>query len=222
MVVRRAGSYDRKGGHMLLSTVVVTEFMTNCFIVADENAKDAIIIDPGGESRKIIREVEQMGVNVTAVVCTHAHVDHIGALKDIKEAFSPAIMLHQAELPVLKTASRMGRLFGVGIDDPPEPDRFLAEGDRVAAGAVSLTVIETPGHSPGGISLLTSDGKFCFVGDALFAGSIGRTDLPGGDYNTLIDSIKTKLIPLGDDVKVFTGHGPATTIGVERRYNPFL
>jgi len=222
MVVHGAGFYDRKGEHMLLRTVVVTEFMTNCFIVADETTKDAIIIDPGGESQKIMREVEQMGVNVSAAVCTHAHVDHIGALKDIKDAFSPAIMLHQAELPVLKTASKMGRLFGVSIDDPPEPDRFLAEGDQISFGSHSLTVIETPGHSPGGISLITSDGKFCFAGDALFAGSIGRTDLPGGDYNTLIDSIKTKLIPLGDDVKVFTGHGPATTIGVERRYNPFL
>jgi hydroxyacylglutathione hydrolase len=207
---------------MLLSTLVVTEFMTNCFIVADETTKDAIVIDPGGESRKIINEVEKMGVNVVAVACTHAHVDHIGALKDIKDAFSPAILLHKAELPVLKTASKMGRLFGVSIDDPPEPDRFLAEGDQITVGSISLTVIETPGHSPGGISLVSSEGKLCFAGDALFAGSIGRTDLPGGDYHTLIESIKTKLIPLGDDVKVLTGHGPATTIGVERRYNPFL
>lgn len=207
---------------MLLSTVVVTEFMTNCFIMGDETTKNAVVIDPGGESQKIIREVEKMGVNVIAVVNTHAHVDHIGALKDIKDAFSPAVMLHQAELPILKTASKMGRLFGVSIDDPPEPDRFLAEGDQISVGAVSLTVIETPGHSPGGISLVTSDGKFCFAGDTLFAGSIGRTDLPGGNYHTLIESIKTKLIPLGDDVKVLTGHGPATTIGVERKYNPFL
>lgn len=215
-------SYDHKGEPMLLSTVVVTEFMTNCFIIADETTKDAAVIDPGGEGPKIIREVEKMGVNVTTVVCTHAHVDHIGALKDLKDAFSPAIMLHQAELPILKTASKMGRLFGVSIDDPPEPDRFLAEGDQVSLNGLSLKVIETPGHSPGGISLVSSDGKICFAGDALFAGSIGRTDLPGGDYNTLIESIKTKLIPLGDDVKVLTGHGPATTIGVERRYNPFL
>lgn len=207
---------------MLLSTVVVTEFMTNCYIVGDEASKEAIIIDPGGEAKKILQEVEKMGVKVLALVNTHAHVDHIGALKDVKAALGVSVMLHQGELPVLKSASRMARLFGISIDDPPEPDRFLSEGDEIPVGSMSLKVLETPGHSPGGISLVTSDGKFCFAGDSLFAGSIGRTDLPGGDYNTLIQAIKSKLIPLGDDVKVFTGHGPATTIGAERRYNPFL
>lgn len=207
---------------MLLNTVIVTEFMTNCFILCDEASKEAIIIDPGGEGQKILREVEKMGAVLKTVIVTHAHVDHIGALKDIKDALGPDIMLHKAEQPILKSASKMGRLFGISIVDPPEPDRFLAEGDKISCGDITLSVLETPGHSPGGISLVTSDGKRCFAGDTLFAGSIGRTDLPGGDYRTLIESIKTKLIPLGDDVKVFTGHGPATTIGVERRYNPFL
>lgn len=207
---------------MLLNTVVVTEFMTNCYIVGDDSTREAVVIDPGGEAEKILKEVEKMGVTVTAVVNTHAHVDHIGALKDVKDALGVSVMLHPGELPVLKSASRMARLFGVTIDDPPEPDRLLKEGDEIAVGGMSLKVLETPGHSPGGISLVTSDGKVCFAGDSLFAGSIGRTDLPGGDYKTLIESIKSKLIPLGDDVKVFTGHGPATTIGTERRYNPFL
>jgi len=161
-------------------------------------------------------------VEITAIVNTHAHVDHIGALKEIKDTFDVEIMLHNLELPVLQTASRMGRLFGVSIEQPPEPDRFLSDGDQVSCGNITLTVIETPGHSPGGISLVTSDGRYCFAGDTLFAGSIGRTDLPGGDYHTLIQSIKTRLIPLGDDVKVLPGHGPATTMGNERRYNPFL
>ncbi len=207
---------------MILHTVVVTEFMTNCYIVGDERTKDAVIIDPGGEGRKILQEIEKAGVNVAAVVNTHAHVDHIGALKDIKDALGAEIMLHQAELPVLKTASRMARLFGISVDEPPEPDRFLAQDDEISCGDIVLRVIETPGHSPGGISLVISDGKVCFAGDTLFAGSIGRTDLPGGDYRTLIESIKTRLIPLGDDVKILSGHGPATTVGVERRYNPFL
>jgi glyoxylase-like metal-dependent hydrolase (beta-lactamase superfamily II) len=196
--------------------------MTNCFIVGYEATKDAVVIDPGGEGGKILQAIENMGVKVVAVVNTHAHVDHIGALKDIKEALGVQIMLHREELPVLQTASRMARLFGVSIDEPPQPDRFLAEGDEIPFGGNTLTVIETPGHSPGGISLVTADGKTCFAGDTLFAGSIGRTDLPGGDYHTLINSIKTKLIPLGDEVKVLCGHGPATAIGVERKYNPFL
>ena len=207
---------------MLLSTVVVTEFMTNCFIVGDEATKEAIVIDPGGEADRIVNEIKNLGVEIKAVINTHAHVDHIGALKEIKAKFNAEIMLHKLELPILQTASRMGRLFGVSIEQPPEPDRFLADGDQVSCGDITLTVIETPGHSPGGISLVTSDGRYCFVGDTLFAGSIGRTDLPGGDYHTLIQSIKTRLIPLGDDVKVLPGHGPATTMGNERRYNPFL
>jgi glyoxylase-like metal-dependent hydrolase (beta-lactamase superfamily II) len=208
---------------MLLKTVVVTEFMTNCFILGDERSKEAFVIDPGGEAEKILRQIESLGLQVTAIVNTHAHVDHIGAIRQVRDATGAPVMMHRDELPLLQAASRMGRLFGIHLEQPPDPDRFLAEGDEVSSGnGLSLKVIETPGHSPGGISLVTADGKLCFAGDTLFAGSIGRTDLPGGDYQTLISSIKTKLLPLGDEVKVLPGHGPATTLGSERKYNPFL
>lgn len=208
---------------MLLNTVVVTEFMTNCFILGDEQTHQAIVIDPGGEADKILRQIDAMGLTVIAVVNTHAHVDHIGAIRQIKDVTGAQIMMHEAELPLLQNASRMGRLFGIRIEQPPDPDRLLSEGEVVSLGdGIALSVLETPGHSPGGISLVTSDKKLCFAGDTLFAGSIGRTDLPGGDYHTLIASIKTKLLPLGDDMKVLPGHGPATTLGAERRYNPFL
>jgi hydroxyacylglutathione hydrolase len=208
---------------MLLNTVVVTEFMTNCFILGDEQTHQAIVIDPGGEADKILRQIDSMGLTVMAVVNTHAHVDHIGAIRQIKDVTGAQIMMHEAELPLLQAASRMGRLFGIRIEQPPDPDRFLSEGEVISLGdGISLSVLDTPGHSPGGISLVTSDKKLCFAGDTLFAGSIGRTDLPGGDYHTLIASIKTKLLPLGDDMKVLPGHGPATTLGAERRYNPFL
>jgi len=212
----------QEGGSMLLSTVVVTEFMTNCFIVGDEETKEALVIDPGGEGERIMREIERLNVKVIGIINTHAHVDHIGANRAIKDATGAEVMLHGAELPVLQAASRMGRLFGVNVEQPPGPGRFLAEGDVVHFGKYMLQVLETPGHSPGGISLVLSNGKCCFSGDTLFSASIGRTDLPGGDYDTLIRAIKTKLIPLGDDVKVYPGHGPATSIGVEKRINPFL
>lgn len=207
---------------MQLSTVVVTEFMTNCFILGDEQIRKAIVIDPGGEGKKILDKVQSMGLEIYAVVNTHAHVDHIGAIREIKESTGALVMMHASEQPLLQAASKMGRLFGINIQQPPDPDQFLGDKDQVTCGSITLTVVETPGHSPGGISLVTGDGKNCFVGDTLFAGSIGRTDLPGGDYHTLISSIKTKLLPLGDDVKVFPGHGPATTIGTEKKYNPFL
>lgn len=208
---------------MLLKTVVVTEFMTNCFILGDEQTKKAFVVDPGGEADKILSQIESLRLEVVAIVNTHAHVDHIGAIREVRDATGAQVMIHRSELPLLQSASRMGRLFGIHVEQPPDPDRFLEEGDDISLGnSLSLKVIETPGHSPGGISLVSSDGKICFAGDTLFAGSIGRTDLPGGDYHTLISSIKTKLLPLGDDVKVLPGHGPATTLGTERRYNPFL
>ncbi|MEN6473149.1 MAG: MBL fold metallo-hydrolase [Syntrophaceae bacterium] len=207
---------------MLLSTVVVTEFMTNCFIVADEETKEALVIDPGGEGDRIRSEINRLGVKVIGIINTHAHVDHIGANQAIKDAYGCEILMHNAEMPVLQVASKMGRLFGVNLEQPPSPDRYLAEGDTIAFGINTLKVLETPGHSPGGISLVSSDGRSCFSGDTLFAGSIGRTDLPGGDYETLIQAIKTKLIPLGDDIRIYPGHGPATSIGSEKRYNPFL
>lgn len=208
---------------MLLKTVVVTEFMTNCFILGDEHTKKAFVIDPGGEADKILRQIESLGMEIVAIVNTHAHVDHIGAIREVRDATGARIMMHRSELPLLQSASRMGRLFGIHVEQPPDPDRFLEEGDEVSVGnGLSLKVIETPGHSPGGITLVSSEGKLCFAGDTLFAGSIGRTDLPGGDYHTLIASIKSRLLPLGDDIKVLPGHGPATTLGAERRYNPFL
>ena len=208
---------------MLLKTVVVTEFMTNCFILGDEQTKKAFVVDPGGEAEKILHQIESLGLEIVAIVNTHAHVDHIGAIREIRDATGAQIMMHRLELPLLQSASRMGRIFGIHVEQPPDPDRFLEEGDEVSLGnGLSLKVIETPGHSPGGIALVTSGGDLCFAGDTLFAGSIGRTDLPGGDYHTLITSIKTKLLPLGDDVKVLPGHGPATTLGSERKYNPFL
>jgi hydroxyacylglutathione hydrolase len=207
---------------MQFKNITVTDFMTNCFIIWDEETKEGLVLDPGGDAAGILREIKAENIKIIGIVITHAHIDHVGALGAIRDATGAQIMMHKAELPVLKYASKMGGMFGVRIDQPPEPDRLLSEGDVINFGKSSLKVLETPGHSPGGISLIASDGVTCFSGDTLFAQSIGRTDLPGGDYDTLIRGIKTKIIPLGDDVKVYPGHGPATTVATEKRYNPFL
>lgn len=207
---------------MRLKNIAVTDFMTNCFIIWDEDTREGLVIDPGGDASLILKEIKADDIKVKGIVITHAHIDHIGALKTIKDETGAEIMMHSAELPVLKFASRMGSMFGVKVEQQPEPDRLLTEGDKIEFGKYFLKVIETPGHSPGGISLLASDGVTCFSGDTLFAQSIGRTDFPGGDYDTLINSIKTKIIPLGDNVQVYPGHGPATTVAEEKRFNPFL
>lgn len=207
---------------MIVQTVVVTEFMTNCFIIGDEQSREGLVIDPGGESKKILDVVAELQLNVVGIVNTHGHVDHVGADNAVKQATGAPVMLHQADEPVFNAAAQMGRMFGVQVQQPDGPDRWLSEGDEVFFGSRSLKVMETPGHSPGGISLVLDEGGVCFAGDTLFAGSIGRTDLPGGDYETLIRSIKQRLLPLGDDCRVLPGHGPATTIGQERQFNPFL
>jgi hydroxyacylglutathione hydrolase len=207
---------------MQFKNITVTDFMTNCFIIWDEETKEGIVLDPGGDAAGILREIKAENIKIIGIVITHAHIDHVGALGAIRDATGAQIMIHKEELPVLKYASKMGGMFGVRIEEPPEPDRLLSEGDVINFGKYSLKVLETPGHSPGGISLIASDGITCFSGDTLFAQSIGRTDLPGGDYDTLIRGIKTKILPLGDDVKVYPGHGPATTVATEKKYNPFL
>lgn len=208
---------------MLLRTIVVTEFMTNCYILGDKVSHQCFVIDPGGEADKILEALEKDGMDVKAILVTHGHVDHIGAVADIKRATGAPVMIHRSELPLYQAASRMARMFGIRVLQPDDPDRFISEGDGISLdGSITLRVVETPGHSPGGVSFVEEGASICFAGDTLFAGSIGRTDLPGGNYHTLISSIKNRLLPLGDGVRVLPGHGPATTLGAERRYNPFL
>ena len=205
---------------MIIKTLAVGPIMANCFIVGCENTKSAVVIDPGDEADKILMTLAESQLTVKYIINTHGHFDHVGANKRLKEATGADILIHQDDAFMLEHISSASMAFGLKVEDSPPADRTLADGDMVNFGDITLTVIHTPGHSPGGISLVTD--KVAFVGDSLFYGSIGRTDFPGGDYNTLISSIKTKLFPLGDDVKVYTGHGPATTIGQEKRMNPFL
>jgi glyoxylase-like metal-dependent hydrolase (beta-lactamase superfamily II) len=194
--------------------------MANCYIIGCESTKSAAVIDPGDEADRILKELAKDGLTLKYIINTHGHFDHVGGNYDLKKASGADIVIHPADEPMLADLVRTAAAFGLSAQNSPAPDRTVQEGDTISFGDITLRVLDTPGHSPGGISLHTDN--MVFVGDTLFAGSIGRTDLPGGDFQTLISSIKTKLFPLGDDTKVYTGHGPATSIGQEKRANPFL
>lgn len=205
---------------MVLIRLVVGPLQVNCFILADEKTLEAVVIDPGDDAQDILKVIKDKGLKVKYIVDTHAHFDHVGANKAIKDATGAELLLHEADAAVLATVSRQSSSFGMAPVSSPPADRYVKHGDVITAGEVSLKVLHTPGHTPGGISLLEQG--MVFTGDALFAGSIGRADFPGGDLMTLLRSIKTHLMILPDDTKVFSGHGPASTIGEERRDNPFL
>ncbi len=194
--------------------------MANCYIVGCEKTRQAVVIDPGDEGDRILYRLADNKFTVAYIINTHGHFDHVGANKQLKDATGADLLIHEADAPMLSTLSEMAEAFGMAMDNSPPPDRTLKDGDKITFGDITMDVIHTPGHTPGGISLVTD--KKAFVGDTLFAGSIGRTDFPGGDFNTLIESIQKRLFPLGDDVTVYCGHGPETTIGMERRTNPFV
>lgn len=193
---------------------------TNCYIVYCENSKKAVVIDPGGDAAKILAAIEREHLLVEAIINTHGHADHVLANVKLQESTGAPLWIHSADADMLGSGTRNLSAFLGGATSCGKADRLLAEGDILPVGDFSLTVLHTPGHTPGGISLLTD--KTVFVGDTLFEESIGRSDFPGGSYSQLINSIKAKLMVLADEVKVYPGHGPATTIGWERRQNSFI
>jgi glyoxylase-like metal-dependent hydrolase (beta-lactamase superfamily II) len=195
---------------------------TNCFVIGDEETKDAIVIDPADDAPAIMKSVEEAGWTVRKILATHAHFDHILAARDLKERTGAPFLLHRDDLPLLDNMQgRVKAFFGFDVPPPPKPDGFVGEGDVIEVGGVRLEVLFTPGHAPGHVTYVT-EADLVFSGDCLFQGSIGRTDLPGGDYHTLMTSIADKLMPLDDGVTVAPGHGPLTTIGAERASNPFV
>lgn len=205
---------------MIIKTLAVGPIMANCFIVGCEQTRAAAVIDPGDEADRILLALADQRLTVTQIINTHGHFDHVGANQRLKKATGAPICVHALDAPMLAQLSRMAAMWGMSAENSPAPDRLIDEGDRIVAGSLSFQVIHTPGHTPGGVSLMT-DGHL-FVGDTLFAGSVGRTDFPGGDFETLKASIQKKLFVLDEGLRVHTGHGPDTTIGEEKRHNPFV
>lgn len=203
---------------MKIKTLVVGPLAVNCYILYDEEA--GVLIDPGEEAEKILGFIDSEGITLTHIINTHGHFDHIGANGRLKEETGALLLVHKADVEYLEHADIAASAFGLTAEPSPEPDRLLDDGDVIEAGTVGLEVIHTPGHSPGGICLLTN--HRLFTGDTLFAGSIGRTDLVGGSHETLLKSVRSRLFALGDTVEIFPGHGPASTIGHEKKHNPFF
>jgi len=204
---------------MILRKMELGDFGANCYLVGDEDTKEGMIIDPGADGGSIMKQVKVLGLNIKIIVLTHSHIDHVGGLADVKKATGAVIAIHENEAPFLLKQPRLMEFMPPTPPSPPA-DRLLKDGDVITVGKLKFKVLHTPGHTSGGICLL-GDG-IVFTGDTLFNYSIGRADFPGSDYDQEMNSIRSKLMTLPDETKVYTGHGPATTIGAERKGNPFI
>jgi hydroxyacylglutathione hydrolase len=208
---------------MKAAIVPVTPFQQNCSLVWDETSGIGALIDPGGEIDRLMALVEQQKVTIEKILLTHGHIDHAGAAADLAELLAVPIEGPQREDAFwIDQLAEQGERFGLPPARPFTPDRWLEDGDTVTVGAIGFEVRHCPGHTPGHVIFFQPDNRVAFVGDVLFAGSVGRTDFPRGDHETLLSSIREKLWPLGDDVTFLPGHGPTSTFGAERRSNPFV
>lgn len=205
---------------MILKILVVGPLQSNCYILGCERTRRAAVIDPGGDVNKILMALAKDNLRCVYIVNTHGHFDHSGENKRLKEVTGAQLIIHRADAPMIVRQGAQGGIWGMELENSPPPDRTVEEGEFITFGDVSLKVLHTPGHSAGGISLVTD--RMAFVGDTLFAGSIGRTDFPGGDHEGLLRNVREKIFPLGDDVVIYPGHGPKSTVARERRTNPFF
>ena len=207
---------------LVVRSVPLTPFQSNCHLVGDPASREAVLVDPGEYAPQVAAMVREGGFRVTRVILTHGHVDHVSGGAAAAKALGAPLWLHAGDLPQLQRLPQQAAMFGFGDGAPPKIDHQPADGERFTLGAEEARVIHTPGHSPGGLCLWFPASKILLTGDTLFEGSVGRTDLPGGDWAALARSIREKLFPLGDDVRFYPGHGPSALLGEERRTNPFV
>jgi len=207
---------------LIVRGIVVGVFAENCWVIGSRRTREAIAIDPGDQAEEILAMARDMGVEIKVIANSHAHVDHILGVRDVQRATGARFLMHPEEVQIAQAAPRfIGAMFsGQVVEPPPDPDAFLADGDEIDVAGVKLKVIHTPGHTPGSLAFYTEG--MLFSGDTLFQGSIGRTDLPGGDYEQEMASIVEKLLLLPDETIVLPGHMQETRIGVERQTNPFI
>jgi hydroxyacylglutathione hydrolase len=213
------------GAMATLKTLIVpvTPFQQNCSIVFDAETKQAAVVDPGGDLERIEDAIKQSGVKIEKILLTHGHIDHAGGAADLASKLGVKVIgPHERDKPVLDNIPNRAAMFNMVGAKGVSPDQWLSEGDVVDVGGLAFRVIEAPGHSPGSVVFYNEVNKFALMGDVLFQNSIGRTDIPGGNHETLLNSIKTKIMVLPDDVTFLPGHGNASQIGAERRSNPFL
>lgn len=207
---------------MIVKMVTVGPFQENCYIVGDESTGTGALIDPGDEAARIAIAVEGTNLEISQIIVTHAHIDHVGAIAQLADEYACPVLMHEEAEAMLQTIPQQAVMMGMRFGKVPEVDRNITDFEVVEVGPLRLHALYTPGHAPGHLSFLVENEGLVFSGDALFAGSVGRTDLPGGNMEVLMRSIEERLLPLPDETRVLSGHGPETTIGRERMSNPFL
>jgi hydroxyacylglutathione hydrolase len=203
--------------------IPVTPFEQNCSLVFEEESKRGAIVDPGGDVPNILKAIEQSNVKVEKIFLTHGHIDHAGGAAELRDALGVQIEgPHKDDLFLLNDLPKSGIKFGISDSRSVVPDRWLSDGDEVTVAGMTFLILHSPGHSPGSVVFFNNENRFALMGDVLFQGSVGRTDFPYGSHDTLMKSIKEKVLPLGDDVAFLPGHGRASQIGIERKTNPFI
>lgn len=207
---------------MIFETIVVGQLGVNCFILADQETKEGVVVDPGADTERILAVIRAKGLTISYVINTHGHFDHMGGNRRLLAETGATLMIHAADEPYLTQSAKSAAAYGLAAENSPAPGTHLTEGQNIRFGRHEIRVIHTPGHTPGGCCLYLAEEGILLSGDTLFAESIGRTDFPGGSYDALAASVKGKLFTLPETTKVYPGHGPMTTISHEKVHNPYL